>query len=283
LRGIGDATKILRDEIRAAFAEADLPVTVRQMYYLLTVRGAVEKSEAGYRQVQRQLVLMRREGLLDYDWIADNTRWVRRPTTYSGVADALRRTAASYRRDVWENLPVYVELWCEKDALAGVLMDVTGPYDVPLMVARGFASESFVYSAAETIKASGKPGFIYYLGDFDPSGWNMSVNLGKKLQAFGADITFKRLAVNLQQIGEWKLPTRETKRTDTRCREFFDIFGADAPSVELDAIHPNELRRIVREAIVQHIPAGYLEYLKMVEAEDKVRWKKLCAVARRSA
>jgi hypothetical protein len=253
------------------------------MYYLLTVRGAVEKTEGGYRQVQRQLVLMRREGLIRYDWIADNTRWERRPTTYSGVESALRQTAASYRRAVWDGLDVYIEVWCEKDALAGVLMDVTGVYDVSLMVARGFASESFVYSAAETIKASGKPGFIYYLGDFDPSGWNMSVNLGKKLQAFGADITFKRLAVNLQQIGEWKLPTRETKRTDTRCREFFDIFGADAPSVELDAIHPNELRRIVREAIVQHIPAGYLEYLKMVEAEDKVRWKKLCAVARRSA
>jgi hypothetical protein len=283
LRGIGDATKILRDEIRAAFAEADLPVTVRQMYYLLTVRGAVEKSEAGYRQVQRQLVLMRREGLLDYDWIADNTRWVRRPTTYSGVADALRRTAASYRRNVWEDLPVYVEVWCEKDALAGVLMDVTGPYDVPLMVAKGFASESFIYSAAEAIKESYKPGFIYYLGDFDPSGVNMSISLGKKLSAFGADITFRRLAVNLQQIKEWKLPTRETKKTDTRCKEFFKNFGADAPSVELDAIHPDQLREIVREAIEEHIPAGHMETLEVIEASEQKVFTKLMKVARRSA
>jgi hypothetical protein len=277
-RGIANVTKTLRQEILATFADADLPVTVRQMFYLLSVRGAINKTEGGYRQVQRQLVLMRREGLIPYNWIADNTRWVRRPTTYSGTADALRRMAASYREGVWESLPEYVEVWCEKDALAGVLMDVTGPYDVSLMVARGFASESFIYSAAETIKDSGKPGFIYYLGDFDPSGWSMSVNLGKKLSGFGADITFKRLAVNLAQIEKWSLPTRETKKTDTRCKEFFEIFGADAPSVELDAIHPNKLRQIVREAIEKHIPEGHMETIEMIEVRER---KRLSTMAKR--
>lgn len=283
LRGIGDATKILRKAILDTFAAADPPVTVRQMYYLLTVRGAVEKTEGGYRQVQRQLVLMRREGLVRYDWIADNTRWMRKPTTYSNVEDALRQTAEFYRRDVWANLPVYVEVWCEKDALAGVLMNVTETYDVPLMVARGFASESFIYSSAEAIKATGKPGFIYYLGDFDPSGWNMSINLEKKLREFGADITFKRLAVNPVQIKRWKLPTRESKKTDTRCREFFDTFGASTPSVELDALPPARLRQIVREAIERHLPAGHLDYLKLIEAEEMNVWEKLYNVARRSA
>jgi hypothetical protein len=106
----------------------------------------------------------------------------------------------------------------------------------------------------------------------------MSVNLGKKLQAFGADITFKRLAVNLQQIEEWKLPTRETKRTDTRCREFFDIFGVNAPSVELDAIHPNKLRQIVREAIEKHIPEGHMETIEMIEVRER---KRLSTMAKR--
>ena len=279
VRGIACATQVLRSEILAAFDDADKPVTVRQMYYLLTVRGAVEKTEAGYRQVQHQLVLMRRAGLIPYIWIADNTRWVRRPTTFNDVPSAVLETARAYRRMVWKDLPVTVEVWCEKDALAGVIVDVTSVYDVPLLVARGYSSESFAYEAAQTIKENGKPGIVYYVGDFDPSGWNMSANLEKKLRQFGADISFERLAIKPEQIEAWNLPSRPTKRTDTRCREFFDTFGADTPSVELDALHPNTLRQIIREAIEIHLPAGHLADLEMVEAEERELWQELLNVA----
>ena len=67
-------------------------------------------------------------------------------------------------------MPVYVEVWCEKDALAGVLMEETEVYDVPLMVARGYSSISFLHSAAMAIKAIGKPAYIFHFGDLDPSG-----------------------------------------------------------------------------------------------------------------
>ena len=43
------------------------------MFYMLTSRGAVEKEESGYRKAPRQLVLLRREGEVPYNWIADNT------------------------------------------------------------------------------------------------------------------------------------------------------------------------------------------------------------------
>src|ERR1700684_4172277 len=39
------------------------PMTVRQVFYQATVRGIVEKSEAGYAKVQTDLVQMRRAGL----------------------------------------------------------------------------------------------------------------------------------------------------------------------------------------------------------------------------
>ena len=35
---------------------------------------------------------------------------------------ALRQTAETYRRAVWDNQDAYVEVWLEKDALAGVLV-----------------------------------------------------------------------------------------------------------------------------------------------------------------
>ncbi len=69
-------------------------MTVRQVFYALTVRGVVAKTEAGYRQVQRQVLLMRREGVLPWAFIADGTRWVREPETWDTVDDALQRDGA---------------------------------------------------------------------------------------------------------------------------------------------------------------------------------------------
>src|SRR6202035_4440524 len=59
------------------------PMTVRQVFYQASLRGLVEKSEAGYTRVQTDLVLMRRAGLMPYGWLADNTRWQRKPETFS--------------------------------------------------------------------------------------------------------------------------------------------------------------------------------------------------------
>src|SRR5690606_26195753 len=118
------------------------PMTVRQVFYQATVRGVVEKSEAGYAKVKTDLGLMRKAGELPYDWLADNTRWQRKPRTFSSIEQALLDTARFYRKSLWTDASAYVEVWLEKDALAGVVMPITSMYDVPLMVARGYASLS---------------------------------------------------------------------------------------------------------------------------------------------
>jgi hypothetical protein len=108
------------------------PCTVRQVFYQAVVRGVVPKTEKDYRRVQRMLVQLRRDGDLDCDAIADNTRWMRKPASFSSVADAIATTVKTYRRDLWRDGSAYVEIWCEKDALAGVLIDITEKWDVPL-------------------------------------------------------------------------------------------------------------------------------------------------------
>src|SRR5215204_5420040 len=64
------------------------PMTVRQVFYQATVRGIIEKTETGYAKVQSLLADMRREGELPYEWLADNTRWMRKPRTFSGPEEA---------------------------------------------------------------------------------------------------------------------------------------------------------------------------------------------------
>ena len=57
------------------------PATVRQVFYQATVRGFIDKTESGYTKVQRMLADLRRAGDLPYEWIADNTRFMRKPRT----------------------------------------------------------------------------------------------------------------------------------------------------------------------------------------------------------
>jgi hypothetical protein len=137
---------------------ANHPMTVRQVFYYMVTRPTplIAKTENQYKHtVDRLLVQMRRSGEVPFRWIADNTRWMRKPPSYDSMAEALLNTARTYRRDLWTNQDLYVEVWTEKDALAGVLMDVTREWDVPLMVARGFSSVTFLHSAAETIRDIG--------------------------------------------------------------------------------------------------------------------------------
>src|SRR3712207_3642371 len=173
-------------EARAAvlleIAEEMRPCTVRQVFYQATVRGLVEKTEAGYAKVQRQLADLRRDGALPWTWIADNTRWMRKPRTYDRLRDAVEATARTYRRAVWGEAPVYVEVWLEKDALAGVLSPVTQEWDVPLMVSRGYASLPFLYESAEAIRDAGRPAYLYHFGDHDPSGQDAAAKIEATLR-----------------------------------------------------------------------------------------------------
>jgi hypothetical protein len=242
------------------------PMTVRQVFYQATVRNIVEKSEAGYTKVQTDLVQMRRAGALPYSWLADNTRWQRKPRTFDSIEAALNDTASFYRKSLWNNADAYVEVWLEKDALAGVVLPVTALYDVPLMVTRGYSSLSFLHNAAEYIGVVGVPVHIFHLGDYDPSGVDAGNKIEKTLKGMApeADIHFERLAVTPEQILAWSLPTRPTKTTDSRAKGFGTI------SVELDAIQPEVLRNIVEVAIQRHLPAHELNVLLAAEESERL-------------
>ena len=245
----------------------DHPATVRQIYYALVVRGLIKKTEAQYNgTVVRLLTLMRRDSTIPYSWISDNTRWMRKPTTYRGLRDFLWRNARFYRRDLWADADCYVEIWCEKDALAGVILEETKEFDVPLMVSRGFSSDTYLQSAAEAIETAGKPTYIYQFGDHDPSGiWiAKQIESGLRRHTPNAEIHFERVAVTPDQITQWSLPTRPTKREgNTHARRF------KGESVELDAIPAAQLRALVRNCIEQHLDSTRIAQLKVTEDSER--------------
>lgn len=259
-------------EGRAAFlidyAVAHAPVTVRQLFYAATVVGLIEKSESGYAKVQAQVLNLRREGRLPYRCIADATRYMRKAKSFDGWEDALQETARIYRKNLWLDTGIDVEIWLEKSALAGVLAPVTIEYDVPLMPTGGYTSETFAHEAVARQRGSGDVLMIYALYDFDRSGQDASRSLQEKVERFGREydvsVLFEPLGLSEQQVTELRLPTRPAKRNTTADQRWPHAFAA-----ELDAIPPDTIRDMVREAIERHLPAEQLAFLKQVEAEER--------------
>ena len=266
------------EEALLAIVQEQHPMTVRQVFYQAVSRGLVPKTEVAYQTVVvRLLVRLRKQGRMPYGWIVDETRWVRKPVSFTGLDAALQHVVEYYRRDLWAEAPVHVEIWCEKEALAGVLYEETYRFDVPLMVTKGYPSHSFLYGAAQDILRRGKPTFLYYFGDYDPTGKDIPRYIETTLRelAPSAEIHFERVAVTPEQIVDWNLPTRPTKKTDTRAKRF-----GDERSVELDAIPPDMLRGLVQECICRHIDKKYLERMAVIEYRERKELKRFAQLWR---
>ena len=73
--------------------QIDRPMSDRQVFYQLVNRTAVEKTEPAYkRSVVRLLTIMRRSGEIPFEWIADSTRWMRKPRTFDSMQHMLDLT-----------------------------------------------------------------------------------------------------------------------------------------------------------------------------------------------
>ncbi|WP_267424889.1 hypothetical protein [Methylobacterium sp. GC_Met_2] len=251
--------------------EADQPMTVRQIFYQLVQRGLIEKSEAQYQQtVVRLLTSMRVAGELPFAWIVDHSRRRLVTSTYTSMTQAVEDTARFYRKSALREAPAYVEIWVEKDALSGIMWDVTSVYDVPLLSSKGMPSLTFLHTTAEQMKIEwryrDRPTYLYQFGDHDPTGALIPKTIEARLREFCPDVEFtmERVALTEAQITEYRLPTRPTKREGNRHAK-----GFEGESVELDALHPRTLKAMVTEVIERHIPAAALTALRVAEESER--------------
>jgi hypothetical protein len=262
----------IRDAIVDVLRE-DPPMTVRQVFYQLVVRGVVEKSEAQYQgTVIRLLTDMRMDGTVPFNWITDESRRRRVTRTFDGIEDALEHTAKFYRRSALQDAREYVEIWCEKDALAGVMWGPASEYDVPLMVSRGMPSITFLHGTALEIQRAAKAGkrtYIYQFGDHDPSGVLIPQLIQTRLNQMCDRLhcpgpIIERAALTETHIEQYNLPTRPTKRDGNKHAE-----GFEGDSVELDALPPRVLRAMVTEVIERHVSAAATEVLRAAEESER--------------
>jgi hypothetical protein len=250
----------------------DNPQTVRGVFYQAVSHNLIEKTEKEYKgTIVRLLGEMREDGIIPFSWIVDNSRWQHKPTTYSNLKSMMESSHKMYRRSIWDQLPMRVEIWIEKQALIDLFYSVTEKWDVPLYPAVGYASKTFVHEAAVEIDGIGKPTFIYFFGDYDPSGIDITRATEEKLKRYvkNTPIFCRRVAVTPQQIVQYNLPTRPTKKTDSRSKNF------KGDSVELDAMPAKVLRALTNEIIEVHIDKDVVDSVLKAELAEKETLRKL--------
>jgi len=251
-------------------------LTIRQLFYQLVVRDAIPKTEAAYKRVCDASAQMRLDGSLPYSTIADESRTRRVVYAHANLLHAIDNAHALYRRNYWLDQPVHVEVWSEKAALTGVILPTCERYGVTFVATRGFPSITLRYESARAFMDIGKPTRLFYFGDHDASGQQISANLEAELRQHGAEVVVERVALNPSQIRAHGLPTRPGKTSDSRHAAFAAQFGG--ASVELDALPPDVLVALVEDCIESQIDADSWQRAKEVERLELKTFASLAAI-----
>jgi hypothetical protein len=160
------------------------PASIRAVCYRLFAAGGIDSmSKNNTNRVSTQLVYAREQGIVPWEWVVDESRKRERPGSYSGVQEYAEVVMRSYRRDYWDTQACCVEIWSEKGTVRGTLAPVLHEYGVTFQVFHGYGSATTVHSAALDSWKVDKPFKVFYVGDWDPSGLNMSeVDLPGRLE-----------------------------------------------------------------------------------------------------
>lgn len=260
---------MLVQEAKRIISEYDIKLTLRQIYYRLVAALKIKNVLNEYKNLSRVLTVARLNGEIPFTAIEDRSRtfdfddregYEDRTSdeyfegvkeTYEGAEDTFKSSAGDIWFSRWYLQPEKVVVLLEKDALRTLVKQVTQKKRIDLFAERGYSSVTKLYELAQHLHGCKREINILYLGDFDPSGLDIERYVMERIsENFGIDVTIERIALTKEQIDNYHLPPMPAKSADSRYEKFVSEHGDIA--VELDAIDPKELQRIISEAIDQH-------------------------------
>ena len=260
------------------------PLTVRQVFYQLVAQLTIENSQNKYNSVSKVLAKLRRLGILPWESIQDRTR---RLTDKRGFEDAgaflrqqLTGLSNTYDRCLVQNQENYVEIFTEKDALAGIIEEVSWIYCVRIVVCRGQISATFLndYAArARAVISRGQNPVILYYGDMDPSGARIPVAIKKNLLKYhGIDVHLDRIALNMNQVEKYQLPHsfEAMKIKDPNYGWYMKQKQYGGIAVELDALHPETLQELVKFGLGLYLDIEDMQQQQGIEGKERDKLKR---------
>ena len=269
------------------------PLTLRQVYYQLVAALVIENSRSAYQKLSRTLTKARLDGQVPWDALEDRSRDVLNSAGWGDrfqfIGAHLDNFLSNYRRDLLQSQAVVPEVWIEKDALCRVCHRAAYPYCVPVIVAKGFSSVSYVNECRKRVEynaEAGKRTLILYFGDLDPSGWAMLPTMLETLQeemGLRGCVEGQRVALTPEQVFTYNLPQSidAMKDADTRTPKYKAMLCSmgypETLAVELDALPPATLEALVREAIEQNLDLSKFAAEQQQEEAERIALNELRA------
>lgn len=233
------------------YEQAGHLVTVRQVYYQLVHRNWIANRVTEYQRLVGILTDARMAGLVSWTAFEDRNRQLKGVGTVDGPPQAIKGMMDNYALDLWANQDWRPEVWIEKKSLEGVISNICNHLRVDFFATAGYSSVTETWQAGQRFLSyihKGQRPIIFYLGDHDPSGIDMTRHVRDTVSTFvGQPITVVRIALNRDQIDTGGYPPNPAKMSDSRAAAYIDIHGYE--SWELDVFTPDEMEKIVGDAI----------------------------------
>lgn len=258
------------NEIIEDYQAQGYELTLRQLYYQFVARDLLANTQKSYSRLGGIINDGRMAGLIDWNAIVDRTRNLKKLSTWNEPSNIIEGAAYSYRTDKWSTQVYRIEVWIEKEALAGVFERVCNELEVPFFSCRGYTSQSEMWRAAMRLKKWERAGFetrVLHFGDHDPSGMDMTRDIEDRLHLFGSRMQMERLALSMDQVQQYHPPPNPAKMTDSRFAQYAQEYGDE--SWELDALDPPVLSALVEERVLDY--RDDVEWEKRIESQEKER------------
>jgi hypothetical protein len=208
-----------------------------------------------YKALVELLTRLRIAGSIPWEAIHDPTRPIttwqvwREPTAF--IRGELKTFLCGYARDLQQSQPAHIEIVCEKNTVEPIIKQVAMEYRIPLTSGRGYCSLPPRHAMAQRFRRSGKDKLLLLmLSDFDPEGEDIAHSFARSMRD---DFLIEaihpiKVALTADQVAEYSLPPiMEAKEKSSRYRKFVNRHGRSV--FELEALPPETLQRILREAI----------------------------------
>ena len=291
------------DAARDIATSYDTAVTLRQLFYRLIAALLIANSDSNYNYLSKLTAEGRRDGT--FPELIDTTHKIVEPLFFNNPADAIRVLARGYRGDRLADQPYSVYLGVEKRGLIAQLDRWFGqPYNIPILPLGGFSSQSFIdvvkADVARRERIYDRKAVLLYAGDFDASGVAIDRVFNERTAGCFADV--RRIALNPGQVTDFGLVRQRGKPEDNNTDAFVEQFGDAAlfdprpghrmvrvkgqlkwlpVQVELDALDPNDLRRLFTDAITEFVDLSEIEDAADAEDADREHLALLADVAER--
>lgn len=251
---------ILPEAARIVRSYTSTGVTLRQLFYRLVAAEMLPNTQQSYGSLSEWTAKARRGELAilrSFPTLIDNGREVLRPNLWTSAADAAAWLSERYMEPRSASQPTSIYIGVEKNGLKAQLFQWFAPLGLPVVALGGYASQTLADEVSEEIREDGRPALLIYAGDFDADGVDIPRDFAERVGRF-EDV--ERVALTPEQIEEMNIPPQPGKWSSSRAqgfaeehRELFEtVYGTDLVQIELDAIAPDDLRRIYQDAIDAH-------------------------------